>query len=417
MKLMQGRSLAVLIHRIFLLLMLALLSGCMQPQFVDKPYPRWGKEFQVSGSTDTGEEATPSQSLLLRVMSPPTENPPVGCLLLVHGMNEHIGRYEDVAHFFSQQFMVAGFDYYAHGLSNPVLQQADRALSDGAGRQDVSDAYLAQTPLDDLAPMRRDLDRAIIETVRICDMQYKKNKPVFIVAHSLGALVTASYMLQPQAADGPVSRIAGVVFLGPGFAVSEVPGWRGWLANPLIKLSFHAETHFLHPHDEPLPVLIFNQLVSLLTVPVLDGMFEVLSWPGIRRFATPSAPGWVVDYLTDSAQEKASLREDGWIIRRSLLRYVKGIESEIVQFRRHMDGFSTPYFLIYSAHDPITPAWGSKDFIHATIHNHPDNAYRALSQSRYHQHLFLTEPLRSRLLHDIEQWLNKRVETLQQKEK
>lgn len=402
-------------YRIYLLLMLGVLSGCVQPQYVDKPYPRWGKEYPITGLSGTGN-AVASDSLLLRVMAPSEGRPPVGCLLLVHGMNEYIGRYEDVAHFFSRQYMVAGFDYFAHGLSNPVLQQADKRLADGADKQDVSEAYLAQVALDDLEPLRRDLDRAMKKTVQICDAQDKSKKPVFIVAHSLGALVTVSYALQRYGADEAADRIAGVVLLGPGFAVSEVPGWRGWLANPLIKLSFHAETHFLHPHDEPLPVLLFNQLVSLLTVPILDGAFEVLSWPGIRRLATPAAPDWVVDYLTDSASEKARLRSDGWIIRRSLLRYVKGIENEIVQFRRHMDRFSLPYYLIFSVHDPITPAWGSKDFIDATLHNHPDNAYQALQQWRYHQHLFLTEPLRSRLLHDIDQWLARRIQALQQEE-
>ena len=136
----------------------------------------------------------------------------------------------------------------------------------------------------------------------------ESKRPVFIVSHSMGALITASYLLQAQNEKDLAENVQGVVFLGPGFAVSELPGWRGWLANPLIKLSFHAKTHFLNPHDESLPLLLLNQIVSLVTVPLLDGLFEVFSWPGLRQLATPTTPEWVLDYLTDSETEKDRLR-------------------------------------------------------------------------------------------------------------
>lgn len=390
----------------FLLLMLVTLSGCVHQQFVSVSYPRWGEEHSISRS----ENGAP---LILRVMTPSESVQPVACVLLVHGMNEYIGRYSDVAHHFSRQFLVAGFDYYAHGLSNPVLQQADQALVEGADKQDVSQAYLAQTALYDLEPIHQDFGRALKETIQICDAADGSEKPVFIISHSLGALVAASYLLHEQDDAGWVERVQGVVFLGPGFAVSELPGWRGWLANPLIKLSFHAKTHFLNPQDEVLPLLLFNQILSLVTVPVLDGLFEVFSWPILRNFATPSTPKWVVDYQTNSEEEKARLRTDGWIIRRSLLRYVKGIEGEIVQFRRHMDTFSIPYYLVYSMHDPITAAWGSEDFVSATKRNHPDNMQLPLPDLPYHQHLFLREPRRSEILQHIEQWLDRRVHAVQ----
>lgn len=391
----------------FLLLMPVMLSGCVHQQFVSEPYPRWGEELGISRS----ESSAP---LILRVLTPPESVQPVACVLLVHGMNEYIGRYSDVAHHFSRQFLVAGFDYYAHGLSNPVLQQADKALIAGGDKQDVSQAYLAQTALYDLEPIRQDFGRALKKTIQICDVEGGSEKPVFIISHSLGALVAASYLLQVGNDADWVDRVQGVIFLGPGFAVSELPGWRGWLANPLIKLSFHAKTHFLHLQDESLPVLLFNQILSLVTVPVLDGVFEVFSWPILRNFATPTTPGWVVDYQTDSEEEKARLRTDGWIIRRSLLRYVKGIEGEIVQFRRHMDTFSIPYYLIYSMHDPITAAWGSEAFASATLNNHPDNMQLPLPDLSYHQHLFLKEPRRSEILQHIEQWLDRRVHAIEQ---
>lgn len=386
-------------------LVLVMLSGCVHQQFVSAPYPRWGEESDIRQPGD-------SAPLILRTLFPSESVKAPACVLLVHGMNEHIGRYGEVARYFARNFIVAGFDFYAHGLSNPVLQQADHALAAGMGGQDVSDAYRTQSALHDLEPMRRTLDQALRATIALCDGQGDRERPVFIVSHSLGALVAASYLMQPRTESDPadpVRRVQGVVFLAPAFAVSEPPGWRGWLANPLIKLSFHAETHFLHPHDEPLPLLIFNQLLSLLTVPLLDGVFEVFSWPGLRGFLTPGAQAWVVDYLTDSEAEKARLRADGWIIRRALLRFVKGIEAEIVRFRRQMDKFTIPYYLIYSEYDPITASWGSKDFARATLTHHVDNDVLALPDLRYHQHLFLNEPARTELLNSIAQWMDRRL--------
>ena len=383
-----------------LALLLVLLAGCAHQPFVTAPYPRWGEEIVI----DPGGE----EPLILRALSPPQPSQASACVLLVHGMNEHIGRYGEVARYFSRRFFVAGFDHYAHGLSNPVLRRADRALAQGAGRADVSDAYLAQAALYDLEPLRQRLDLALQAFIAQCDALDRSQRPVFIVAHSLGGLVTASYLLKHQNQSDLRKRLQGVVLLAPAFAVSEPPGWRGWLANPLIKLSFRAETHFLHPQDEPLPLLVFNQLFALVTAPVLDGLFEVLSWPGLRTVFTPLSPAWAMDYLTDSEEEKARLRADGWIVRRSLLRYIKGIEAEVVRFRRGMTDFSLPYYLIYSGQDPVTPVWGDEDFARATVRHHPDNEVLALPGLPYHQHLFLQEPARTGLLKKIEQWLDRR---------
>lgn len=391
---------------IFLIgILLALLSGCVHRQLVSEPYPRWGEEttIQVSGT----------DAPILRALYPPKPTQAPACVLLVHGMNEHIGRYDEAAKYLATQFVVAGFDFYAHGLSNPVLRHADRLLAEGVGTVDVSDAYLAQSRLADLEPMRQSLHQALTETIVLCDGEQAMRRPVFIVAHSLGALVTASYLLQPQHEQALIDRIGGVVFLGPAFAVSELPGWRGWVANPVIKLSFHAKTHFLYPHDEPLPLMVLNQIFALVTVPLLDGLFEVLSWPGIRAVLSPISPQWVTDYLTDSEIEKNKLRADGWIVRRTLLHFVKNIETEIVYFRRLMREFKMPYLLIASEHDPITPAWGGKDFAQETLLHHPDNVLLVLPDLRYHQHLFLGEPKRTELLAHIAQWIEHRLQVTQ----
>lgn len=389
---------------IVLVLASAILAGCAQKKIVNEPYPRWGEENLIKRPGN-------SLPLILRMLSPPESAQAPACLLLVHGMNEYIGRYQDVARYFSQRFIVAGFDLFGHGLSNQYLQQADQALRAGAVSREVSDAYLDQIPLDDLEPMREDLDLVLRHFIVHCD-ENGPQKPVFVVSHSLGSLVTASYLLRTGNESEIARRVKGVVLLAPAFSVSEPPGWRGWLQNPFIRLSFYAEEHFLYPQGEPLPQLILSQLLSLIIVPVFDGLFEVFSWPGLRNLFTPAAPSWVLDYLTDSEKEKARLREDNWIVRRSLLRYVKGIEEEIVLFRRQMNQFAIPYLLIASENDPITPFWGSRDFTQATLNNRSDNGVITLPGMRYHQHFFLAEPARQNILAAIERWLDRRLSVL-----
>ncbi len=392
------------LRSILLILILAeVCAGCVHRQSVTEPYPRWGKEIEINS------RQSDSDPLIVRMVHPAELQQAKACLLLVHGMNEYIGRYAEVAHFFAKNFLVVGFDLYAHGLSHPSLRRADLALIAGAEKQEIRDAYLAQIPLENLDLLRESLGLALQQLISLCDEHGLAAKPIFIVSHSLGSLITASYFLQNL--DNPVyaKRVAGVVFLGPAFAVSEVPGWRGWFANPLIKLSFHAEEHFLNPHDEPFPLMIANQTIALLVVPILDGIFEILSWPGLRSLFTPTTPDWVVNYLTDDPQERARIRTDGWFVRQTLLSYVKGIESEIVAFRRKMTAFDQPYYLIYSAHDPITASWGNHDFSRATLRNHPDNQVLAYPGLSHHEHLFSAEPLRHEIFEKIQQWLEWRL--------
>ena len=118
-------------------------------------------------------------------------------------------------------------------------------------------------------------------------------RPVAIVSHSPGSLVTAAYLMEP-AASGIRKRIRGVIFSGPAFSVIEVPGWRGWFQNLFIRFTFHTHEHYLHPDDDEfLPLLLFNQLLALVTVPLQDGLMYTLSLSGIRQLAFPDTPDWV----------------------------------------------------------------------------------------------------------------------------
>jgi alpha-beta hydrolase superfamily lysophospholipase len=385
---------------------LSLLNACAQQhQLVHERYPAWGEEILI----DVPQRKTP---LHLRLMMPPKPDDAPACLLIVHGMNEYIGRYKAIAAHFAQRFIVAGVDLYGHGLSNPTFLSADRAIGSGRQPVDVADAYLMQSKLRTLKPMFDDLDQALRYLIERCDTMANSSapRPLFILSHSLGSLVSALYLLAPHPAGSPHDRVEGIVFSGPAFSVTEVPGWRGWFQNPFVKFSFHTHEHFLTPHDEPLPLMLLNQAIALVAVPMHDGVIELLSLPGLRRLFAPTTPEWVVDYLTDWEEEKARHRADPYIIRRSVLRYVLSVEQAIVRFRRNMDRFRTPYLLIYSAHDPITPAWGVHDFAAVTLQSHPDNELIALPDKQHHEQLFSAPPLDQWLLQEVDRWLDRRLQ-------
>jgi pimeloyl-ACP methyl ester carboxylesterase len=305
---------------------LIFINGCAKQQMLTELYPVWGEEIILTNAHNSNR--------YLQIKIPEQSHSVDACILIVHGMNEHIGRYEKIADYFSDRYIVAGIDLTAHGLSNSIFARAQNDLKKGTTQQDISDAFLEQAQLRSLQPMRDDLELALSYLIQRCAQQADNKKlPVFILSHSLGSLVSASWFLQTENSQLK-NRISGIIFSGPAFSVTQVPGWRGWLQNPFIAFTYHTHEHFLHPHNEALPLLLFNQILSLVTVPIQDGMFELLSLPGLRQLFSPSTPDWVVNYLSDSEAERKRHQADPYIIRRSILRYVLTVEKEIIEFRR-----------------------------------------------------------------------------------
>ncbi len=378
---------------------LLLLNACMPAQTITKRYRSWGEEILLSAP-----ESKIQLHLRLSLPKQPAFAP--ACILIVHGMNEYVGRYANIARFFSAKYIVAGVDLRGHGLTNPVLFEADRAIANGVGSVDAGAAFLAQSELHDLGPMRQDLNAALEYLQRICAQTAGQHpKPIFLLTHSLGSLVAASYLQNADPENKLRKRVAGIILSGPAFSVTRIPGWRGWFQNPFIRFSFHTHEHFLYPHDEPWPIMALNQIISFLTVPLQDGIIGALSLPGMRIIFSPKTPEWVVGYLSDWEQEKQRHRADQYIIRQTQLNFALGIEKEIIAFRRSMVNFDTPYLLIYSAGDPITPAWGNRDFIKATLQNHSHNEVLELQDKSHHEQLFSAPPLNRLLLQKIDAWI------------
>lgn len=116
------------------------------------------------------------------------ETSPKAALLLVHGLAEHSGRYANlVAHFVPRRYAVYGMDHVGHGKS------------DGAR------AYVERFD-DFVEPLR-----TYFGMVR----EWRADVPIFLVGHSLGALIGATYLLDYQ--DG----LQGAILSGPAV---KIPG-------------------------------------------------------------------------------------------------------------------------------------------------------------------------------------------------
>ena len=110
------------------------------------------------------------------------EGEPRAVLLIVHGLAEHCGRYTNVIeHFVPLGYAVYGIDHIGHGKS--------------AGTR----VFVKQ--FEDFI----DVLRTYVDMIR----DWQPDKPVFMMGHSLGALIGTVYLFDHQ------SNLAGAILSGP----------------------------------------------------------------------------------------------------------------------------------------------------------------------------------------------------------
>lgn len=103
---------------------------------------------------------------------------PRAVLILVHGLNEHIGRYEHVVDFFKQHYTVYLFDQRGHGQSDGIRSHVDSF-----------DEYV-----EDLS-----------EFVKLVHKKEGKKK-IFLLGHSMGGQIVVNYL-----ARHPEAPLAGFI--------------------------------------------------------------------------------------------------------------------------------------------------------------------------------------------------------------
>ena len=116
------------------------------------------------------------------------ENKPKAALLIVHGLAEHSDRYENVVnHFVPLGYAVYGIDHLGHGKSDGTRVYVER--------------------FDDYTNTLK----IYFDKVR----GSQPGKPIFLVGHSMGGLISAVYLLDHQA------ELAGAVLSGPAVKIPK----------------------------------------------------------------------------------------------------------------------------------------------------------------------------------------------------
>ena len=116
------------------------------------------------------------------------EGEPKAILLIVHGLGEHSGRYMNVVnHLVPSGYAVYGIDHIGHGKSDGERAFVERF-------QDYT------KPLKKYFDMIRD---------------WQPEKPIFLIGHSMGGLISAAYLLEHQ------DELSGAVLSGPSIKVPD----------------------------------------------------------------------------------------------------------------------------------------------------------------------------------------------------
>ncbi|MCI2241680.1 alpha/beta fold hydrolase [Adlercreutzia faecimuris] len=136
----------------------------------------------------SSDGATAARGLLWQPADAASAARPRGIVQVVHGMSEHIGRYDELARFLaSHGFVVCGHDHLGHGKTAP-----DPALRGVMPARGGADAIVA-----DVGALRS-----------IVSARYARDVPYFLLGHSMGSLVTRVYLA------GHGEGLAGAVICG-----------------------------------------------------------------------------------------------------------------------------------------------------------------------------------------------------------
>lgn len=124
-----------------------------------------------------------------------TDSDPIAIVALVHGLSDHLGRYEQFADFLNKNgIAVIGMDFQGHGKSS--------------GKRGHVRSY--------------ELFLANIENLLIQARLEYNNTPLFLYGHSLGGNIVANYVLRHQSKE-----ITGSIISAPFFELAfKPPTWK-----------------------------------------------------------------------------------------------------------------------------------------------------------------------------------------------
>lgn len=126
-----------------------------------------------------------------------------GTLIILHGMQEHSGRYDAIANFFAQQgYAVLTYDHLGHGRTAKSMEEHGYFLKHKGVEQLVSDALLMSNHLHGLYPQT----------------------PHYILGHSMGSFITRAFLQEHS------SLFNGAIIVGTGGKVAGIGFVKSYLS-------------------------------------------------------------------------------------------------------------------------------------------------------------------------------------------
>ena len=243
-------------------------------------------------------------------------------LLIIHGLGEHCGRYMNVVnHFVPLGYAVYGFDHIGHGKSEGMREVVER-FEDYTGTLKV-----------------------------YCEMvkNWQAGKPLFLLGHSMGGLITSCYLLDHQ-----------IDFRG---AV---------ISAPLVKASGNISQ-----------VTIFMGKILSALAPKM-GLLPVDAKSISRDPEVVKA--YVNDPLVFHGKTPARLAAE-------LLNAMQRVTSEA-------DKITLPFFVLQGSADKLVDPAGAK-----MLYDMASSKDKSIRVYEGYYHELFNEPDRDRVLKDVETWL------------
>lgn len=300
--------------------------------------------------TDTSDE----QKLFYTLFSPAVI-PVKATLQIVHGMQEHSGRYSEIAeHFANKGFAVLTYDHLGHGKS--VKDKKDIGF------------FQLNNPDEKLITDSKKMSKHLMD-------QYP-NVPHFILGHSMGSFITRC-LLQKMS-----GKFAGAIITGTGGPLPGIDLLRGYLSL----------TNAIAPHHRTFLNSVFTSVNNKQFKKDKD--FSDTSWlslnPANRNtFSQDELCGIPFTnnafYALFSIYKKATVRNWAQTIPKSF-----------------------PFLFISGQNDPIG------DFgkgVTKTVEKLKSDGFKDVEVEIYPEmrHEILNEEIRKEILHEMDEWISKHL--------
>jgi alpha-beta hydrolase superfamily lysophospholipase len=250
------------------------------------------------------------------------EGEPKAILLIVHGLAEHSGRYMNIVnHFIPLNYAVYGIDHFGHGKSEGTRGFVDRFE-------------------DYTKPLKTYFDM-----IRL----WQSRKPIFLVGHSMGGLISAVFLIDHQ------NELRGAVLSGAAVKILN--------------------------NITPVTLIVGKMLSTLIP------KFRLL---GVDAEGICRDPAVVQAYVNDP------LVHGGKTTARLAAEMLKAMQFVMAQAKK----ITLPIMLVQGSADRLVDPAGSQMLYKAV--SSADKTIR-IYDGYYHE--VFNEPEHSKVLHDVEIWL------------